>query len=451
MTNDTLLKTSVPAVMMGIYIVIVFILSYKATITARLKKRHKDRTFEEFYTGGKSMSAIVVGLVTIVTFYSGTTFTGRVGFVYHFGAVGLTSLFSCSAVGLVMFFLSEKVWPLSKKYRLSTLSDMLELRYQSKFVKMMTAIIIVCFNIIWLITEIRTPGYTVNIASGGIISTTLGAAVIFTIIVVYVCTGGIRSVAAVDSFSSAIMLAGSIIAIVYIVTYYYGGSFTEIFSAAVAVKPSIATVGSGVSFGMPYWISSVFLGTLVMLVYPSNFMSICMAKSVGAVKRSALATALSGPWLIVYCIFAFAALGLSSRGIVIHEPQAALLEMLSYTGNELMLGLTTTFILAACLGTLDSTLISLSALVSNDIITNGRNIAVKEPCIGATGDSVRVIDARTAQNARREVFLTRVLVVVLGVIAFCLSLTQLPLLVLLTNYATNGLVQIVPAIEAKVE
>ena len=444
MPETQLLQTKVPFIMMGIYILVVFFLSYKATIAGRLLRRHKDQTFEEFYTGNKSMSAVVVGLVTIVTFYSGTTFTGRVGFVYNFGVIGLTSIFICSFTGVIMFFLSEKVWPLAKKYRLGTLSDILELRYQSKHLKTLTAAVIVSFNIIWLITEIRTLGYAVNVASGDHVSATAGSAVIFAIIIAYVCTGGIRSVASVDSFSSAFMLAGSVVVLIYIVGYYYQGSLTDMLSAGVAADPAKSWITPQDRFGMPYWISSILLGVLVMLVYPSNFMSICMAESVRSVKKSALATSLSGVWLMIYGLFAFAALGLAAQGIHVREPEASLLEMLSYTGNEFMLGLVLTFVLAAALGTLDSTLISLSALTANDIITNCRNIMVGEPCIGASGDDAAVIEARTTKRAKSEVLTTRAMVVFLGVVAFILSLKDLPLLVLLTNYATNGLVQIVP-------
>lgn len=92
-----------------------------------------------------------------------------------------------------MFFLAEKVWPISKRYHCSTLSDMMELRYQRRYVKLLTSLIIVSFNIIWLITEIRTLGLIVNVASAGRISAVAGSIAAFTVIIVYVCTGGIHA------------------------------------------------------------------------------------------------------------------------------------------------------------------------------------------------------------------------------------------------------------------
>ena len=44
-------------------------------------------------------------------------------------------LSTCAATDITMYFLIERVWPIAKKYRLSTLSDIMELRYQNRIVK----------------------------------------------------------------------------------------------------------------------------------------------------------------------------------------------------------------------------------------------------------------------------------------------------------------------------
>lgn len=441
MNADGLLKTSLPFLMMGLYMAIVVTLSFRTVWRNRWRQKGQGQSFEDFYTGNKSMPAIVVGLVTIVTFYSGTTFTGRVGFVYNYGVVGLTTLFSSAASGVIMFFLAEKVWPLSKKYHCSTLSDMLELRYQNRYVKLLTGLIIVSFNIIWLITEIRTLGIIVNIASGGAISPTVGSIMAFLIIMAYVCTGGIRSVAAVDSFSSAFMLIGSVMAVVFVIVRFYHGSITDMFLSSMEVNPKLWIVSDDSVYGYSYWFSSIVVSTIVMLVYPSNYMSICMGKSVKAVKKASLAAAFSGPWLVIYGIIAAAALGLQTKGIQIQNPEAALMEMISYSGSGLMLGIVTTFVLAASLGTLDSTLISLSGILSNDVVMNLRNLKNKVPCIGNSGAG-----QVSRVNGRQEVLITRCFIILLGVTAMYLSTKQLTLMVLLANYASNGLLQVVPAV-----
>ena len=191
MENVQLIKSPIPFIMMLVYIAVVMVMAWYQGFSKMARERKKNQTFEDYMTAGKSRNAVIVFLITIVTFYSGTTFTGRVGFFYNFGVAGLGSVIVCSATGMVMFFLSEKVWPIAKKYRLSTLPDIMELRYQSRWVKFFVSLIIVCFNIIWLITEIRTLGLAVNLASGGAIATEIGSAIAFAIIILYVATGGV--------------------------------------------------------------------------------------------------------------------------------------------------------------------------------------------------------------------------------------------------------------------
>ena len=210
MENVQLIKSPIPFIMMLVYIAVVMVMAWYQGFSKMARERKKNQTFEDYMTAGKSRNAVIVFLITIVTFYSGTTFTGRVGFFYNFGVAGLGSVIVCSATGMVMFFLSEKVWPIAKKYRLSTLPDIMELRYQSRWVKFFVSLIIVCFNIIWLITEIRTLGLAVNLASGGAIATEIGSAIAFAIIILYVATGGVHSVSMVDSFSACVMLGGSL-------------------------------------------------------------------------------------------------------------------------------------------------------------------------------------------------------------------------------------------------
>lgn len=431
MTANNLMKTSVPFIMMGIYFLIVIMLSVRTVVKERRRRAGAGQSFEDFYTAGKSMPAFVVGMITIVTFYSGTTFTGRVGFFCNYGVVALTTLFSSAASGVIMFFLAEKVWPISKKYHCSTLSDMLELLYQSRGVKLFTGVIIVCFNIIWLITEIRTLGIIVNIASGGAISHVMGSALAFTIIIAYVCTGGIRSVAAVDTFSSTFMLVGSVVAVIYLVVHFYDGNVSGMFAAAMAENPDLWVISDAGTYNYPYWFSSVVVSTVVMLVYPSNYMSICLGKSIRAVKKASLTAAFSGLWLVIYGVIGTAALGLQAGGMEFHNLESALLEMISYSGNGLMLGIVTTFVLAASLGTLDSTLISLSGILSNDIVMNLYHMRKGKSGLSLSG---------------KDVILTRIFILGLGFSALFLSTKQNELMVLLANYASNGLLQIVPAV-----
>lgn len=434
----------IPFIMIAGYVCIVLGLSYKATISKRLLGR--TQTFEDFYTGNKSFSTLTVALVTLVTFYSGSTFTGRIGYTFNNGVAALSVIPSCAMAGVFMYFLAEKIWPLAKKYRLSTLADLLELRYQNRSIKTIIATTIVCFNIIWLILEIRTLGYVTNIASGGLITGTIGSLIGFSIIILYVMTGGVKSVASVDSFSSALVLVFSFGAFLYILGSFYHGSVINVFEVARNAAPAKMVFDTSGEFGWKFWLSIMIIDTPTGFIYPANFMMICMGKDTKTIKKSAMFTALSGSWLILVIILGFAAFGLSTMGYTIKNPESSLIEMATFLGSPFLVGVVATFIFAAALGTLDSTLIGLSGLISNDIIGNIKQIKAKEPLIGALGDSSEVINERVTKNSHKEVLRARFTILALGITAFCLSLFNLPIMMLMIALASGGLIQAAPII-----
>ena len=75
----------IPFIMIGAYFLILIFL------TLRTPKTTKSSSFEEFYTGSKSMGAIVVGLIMLVTYFSGSTWTGWTGFTASFGVYPASS------------------------------------------------------------------------------------------------------------------------------------------------------------------------------------------------------------------------------------------------------------------------------------------------------------------------------------------------------------------------
>ena len=85
MENVQLIKSPIPFIMMLVYIAVVMVMAWYQGFSKMARERKKNQTFEDYMTAGKSRNAVIVFLITIVTFYSGTTFTGRVGFFYNFG------------------------------------------------------------------------------------------------------------------------------------------------------------------------------------------------------------------------------------------------------------------------------------------------------------------------------------------------------------------------------
>ncbi|ADL12472.1 sodium:solute symporter family protein [Acetohalobium arabaticum] len=440
--------SGIPFVMMGIYIVAVVYLSVKAIAAKKIED--VEVTFEEHYTANKTMPGFIVALLILVTFYSGSTFTGKVGFVVKHGvAGGMFYIAACVGAGIALYFLAEKIWPLAKKYRLSTLADLMELRYQSKKIKVMIAAVVIAFSLIWLILEMLTLGYIFSLISGGVISKTVGSFIGMTLIVTYVMFGGVRSVASVDSFSALVMLFGSITSMIFLIIKFYDGNIFYMFNVIHETAPQALTVPLSGEVAWQVYISYIFLTLFTLMLYPANYMEICLGESLREVRKSAIATAFSGLWNIVFILISLAGIGLvglSGLGFEqFADPQSALLEMAQLTGSSVFFGLVTTFMFAAALGTVDSTLMSLSGVISNDIITAFRRIKNNEKCIGSSKDKDS-IDKRVTVNAKKEVRIARISALVLSLLAFALGTQKLPMMLIMVAYAGEGIMQLIPLV-----
>ena len=158
----------IPLIMLAIYFVIIIVLTLRTP-------KSGSGNFEDFMTGSKSMGAIVVGLVMMVTYYSGSTWTGWIGFAGINGAFAGYVIPYGFCTGLGMYALAKRLWPLGKQYQLSDCGDIYELRYQSKLLKTIAGLTGAVLNTTWITMELVTIGYIIKACSGGAISTAVGS------------------------------------------------------------------------------------------------------------------------------------------------------------------------------------------------------------------------------------------------------------------------------------
>lgn len=419
--------------MIGLYFLVIIVL------TLRTPKTTKSSTFEEFYTGSKSMGAVVVGLVMLVTYFSGSTWTGWTGFTASFGVFGAYCIPYSVSAGVIMYLIAGKVWPLGKKYQLSTLADLYELRYRSTGLKILSGAIGAIMNVTWITMEIVTIGYIINIATSGTVSNAVGSLIGVIFMAGYTLWGGVKSVSSVNTFQSVLMVVGSIAVVAFLIYSNYG-SISHMFEIVAQVAPESLTLpGPGGTGTDAQWFSFVFLCSIGVLCYPSLYLKMYLGKSTNEVKKSAIFNAAGGFWSITFILAGFAIIAYPTvSGLTISNPEEGMLLMLQNSGNMFIFGLTCIFILAACMGTVDGTLLSISGILASDVLEGFRRIGRKEPPVGEPG----YVRKNEAANSTKVVFQTRVIIVVIAVCAYLITLFDLPLLVLVAMINYQGIAQL---------
>ena len=241
------------------------------------KKQKKNNSLTDFYLGGRDFSFIFLFLTFYATQYSGNTMIGFSGKAYRDGWIALSIVvFMIAAIGGILSY-APKLYNLSLKRNYITVVDYINDRYPHKFLHYL--VIFVCVFVLtnYILSNLKAAGYIINMLSGGVISSSLGIIVAATIIFIYECLGGMRSVVFTDAIQG-LLLFFIIQIIFFTVLYNYGFSSNIEPGNLVVEKFDIADrVG---------WISIIFLVFFSISVYPQAIQRIFMAKNVKVLRKS---------------------------------------------------------------------------------------------------------------------------------------------------------------------
>ena len=97
--------------MMMLYIAVIIRWRGAKRVSPKALEHKKNQIFENYITGGKQRNAVLVFLITCVTFYLGTTFTRQVDFFYNFAVTELNAIINmCSYWHNHVFLVLSKRW-----------------------------------------------------------------------------------------------------------------------------------------------------------------------------------------------------------------------------------------------------------------------------------------------------------------------------------------------------
>ncbi|WP_336346067.1 sodium:solute symporter family protein [Halalkalicoccus ordinarius] len=319
-------------------------------------KRSRSSTSDFWIAGGQ-----IKTYVQVFTFYavlaSAGSFFGIGGFAYSFGASFAMLLTVAVAAGglFTMIFLAGPI----RRAGVYTVPAYLQMRYQSKRVRLVGAIIFAVAAWAYTIPQLTAGGITMGFVLPQL-GYQLGVAVAAVGFALYVALGGMWAVTWTDFIQGIMMVALSLIPLPVILLEFGGVGGT--LSAAIASDSGFA--GSTESWVTHLGISLVWI--LGVLSLPQFGQRILSSESDKAARRGFM-------WMVPLYILTF---GLSSfivaGGAMAVEPNLANPDFFYYLVLDeffgpLVQGLGAAALLAAIMSTTDALLIALSASLSHDI------------------------------------------------------------------------------------
>ena len=193
-----------------------------------IKGAINSKTSEDYFVAGRSIGTWVFVLAATATSFSGWTFVGHPGKILTDGLPYAFASFYALTIPFTGVLFLRRQWVLGRVYNYVTPGEMYSDYYGGNSMRALTVLVAFLFSVPYLGIQLRASGALFNVLTDGLISTNLGMILLSTVVVIYVASGGLKSVAYVDC-AQAILLALGIIVLGVITIKWIGGwnSFTE--------------------------------------------------------------------------------------------------------------------------------------------------------------------------------------------------------------------------------
>ncbi len=365
-----------------------------------IKGMRRTRSLAGFSIGNGDMSPVLVGLTMASSIASTATFVINPGFVYTHGLSAYLHYGVAASLGMIaaLLLLCRRFRTTGARYQALTIPHWIREHYGSRGLALFFALInLLSITFVVLILV----GCSILTAQLFDISRQTALIAVLLFVFSYVLMGGTYAHAYTNSFQAVLML---IIALALFVSGlgYFKGDF---FGALQAVSPQYAAPFNGESpLYNDFWsvFGSGFLVTFALMMQPHILTKVLYLKNDRDVSWF-LVTAIGTGFVFSLMLFLgfyarLSGLEVGSQDAVVAHYIAA--EMEGLFGGVFFLTLITIALLAAGMSTLDGILVSLSAMVVNDLYFPFSKATDKE---------------------RLGLHLSRAVLVVIGLVAFALA------------------------------
>ena len=243
---------------------------------------------EQWTVAGRGFGLVFVWLLMAGEIYTTFAFLGAAGWAYSRGGPTLYILAYLVLAYVLSFYFLPQVWEVGRKYRMQTQPDFFLVRYGSKYLSGLVAVIGFLFIIPYVQLQLTGLGIIVEVASFERIGRTTGTVIAVVIVATFVFAKGVRAVAWVSVLKDFLMLlAAAVIGIG--IPYKFFGGIGPMFAALAQARPThLVMPGATGTMGHAWFVSTVLLTSCGFYMWPHAFGSAFTAKSGDTLRRNAV-------------------------------------------------------------------------------------------------------------------------------------------------------------------
>jgi sodium/proline symporter len=405
---------------MNSIILVEFVLYLVCILSIGLYFARKKMSQADFHLGGKKIPGWALALSERATGESAWCLLGLTGFAFAAGLSAVWIAIGCVAgIAVSWLWLAREFRRERDKYDTLTLPDYLATKYfrQGKFIRWFSSIIIIFFFILYVAAQFSGGGKTLHITFG--VPVTWGIIISAIVVIVYAMAGGFFSVVWTDVLQAILMIITLVVTPIVALIFIGRSNLSIVGALAAAGGGFDSWTGGAVGFAAGTLIFNNFSWFFGYLGGQPQLDARWMAMRSDKDVRIGAAIAIT--WtLLAYAgaiTIGIAAIALFGAGVV-SDPEQILPFMLLKLMPPWFAGILLAGAVAAMMSTADSQLLIATSSISEDIIHKALH---------------RKLDDR------KLVLISRITILVVGVIALVMAFTSRSLIYTIVGWAWAGI------------
>jgi SSS family solute:Na+ symporter len=409
---------------------IIFILYLAFLAIAGYYAKRKTKTLEDFMVAGRKIGPLLLGLSFGATYFSAVMIVGggQQSWLWGIGVVWIASIDVLVGVFLMFVLFGGRTKSLGLHFKSLTVPQFLSKRYQEPKIQTFTAIVILFFETIYLVSIFMGLSLLLSVIMPEDPYAYIIAVIICGIITIfYLNVGGSHGAIWTDAVESLIMLSG------VLVIFFFGiaavGGFDAFLTTLGAIESSSATLKPGSLRTFPGAGGFGVIGYILVTSFGVWGMPQMISRFYTAEKQRSIRWGLviSCLWAFLVAIFAWFNGAISRAYFFVND---------TATYNSISAGAGASAVPELMYATLPAILAGLFlAAVTAASLTTGEKVIM----VAASGFSIDVYQAKTHCSDDKALIITKITTTIVVAVAVFLALLQPAAVLALCMFAWSAM------------
>jgi len=250
--------------------------------------RNTKMSPQEFIVGSRSFGALFLWLLMAGEIYTSFTFLGAAGWAYTRGAPAFYILCYGPVAYIIAFYLTPSIWRVARDRQLLTGPDFFTAQYGSKALGGLVALVGFVFLVPYVTLQLGGLEILLHIAGYNRFDARAAVGIAFAVMALFVYGVGLRGTAWAAVIKDLLVLIGVIFAGLVLPIHFFG-SPTTVISKVLEQQPTWMTLqGTTTPSGTVWFVTTVMLTALGFFMFPQTMAATYAARSQDTLRRNAV-------------------------------------------------------------------------------------------------------------------------------------------------------------------